>query len=65
VFFTSGTFDTQGNANYYGSVVAQRGVIDGAGSPGFYFDESLVKGNWPPKGMAIPRVVISSWQTNL
>jgi Tfp pilus assembly protein PilX len=65
VFFTSGTFDTQGNANYYGSVVAQRGVIDGAGTPGFYFDESLVKGNWPPKGMAMPRVVISSWQTNL
>ena len=65
VFFTAGTFDTQGNANYYGSVVAQRGVVDGAGTPGFYFDESLIKGSWPPKGMAMPRVVISSWQTNL
>jgi Tfp pilus assembly protein PilX len=65
VFFTSGTFEAQGNANYYGSVVAQKGVVDGAGTPGFYFDESLVKGNWPPKGMGMPRVVISSWQTNL
>jgi Tfp pilus assembly protein PilX len=65
VFFTAGTFEAQGNANYYGSVVAQRGVVDGAGTPGFYFDESLVKGNWPPKGMGMPRVVISSWQTNL
>jgi len=65
VFYTSGTFEAQGNANYYGSVVAQRGVVDGAGTPGFYFDESLVKGNWPPKGMGMPRVVISSWQTNL
>lgn len=65
VFYTSGTFEAQGNANYYGSVVAQKGVIDGAGTPGFYFDESLVKGNWPPKGMGMPRVVISSWQTNL
>jgi hypothetical protein len=65
VFYTSGTFEAQGNANYYGSVVAQKGVIDGAGTPGFYFDESLIKGNWPPKGMAMPRVVISSWQTNL
>ncbi|HYV86913.1 MAG TPA: pilus assembly PilX N-terminal domain-containing protein [Patescibacteria group bacterium] len=65
VFYTAGTFEAQGNANYYGSVVAQKGVIDGSGTPNFWFDESLIKGNWPPKGMAMPRVVISSWQTNL
>ena len=65
VLYIAGTFSAQGNANFFGSVVAQRGVIDGSGTPGFYFDESLIKGNWPRKGMNMPRVVISSWQTNL
>jgi hypothetical protein len=65
VFYLAGTFTAQGNANYYGSVVAQRGVVDGAGNPQFYFDERLVKGQWPPKGIALPRVVVSSWQTDL
>lgn len=65
VMYLAGTFTAQGNANFYGSVVAQRGVIDGAGNPGFYFDERLVKGQWPPKGMNLPRVVISAWQTDL
>jgi len=50
---------------YFGSFVAQQGVLDGSGNPAFYFDESLVKGNWPRKGMNMPRVIISSWQTGL
>jgi Tfp pilus assembly protein PilX len=65
VFYTSGTFEAQGNANYFGSVVAQRGVVDGGGTPNFWFDERLVKGQWPPKGMPLPRVVISAWETDL
>ena len=65
VFYTSGHFTAQGNANYFGSVVAQQGAEHGGGTPGFYFDESLIKGNWPRKGMNLPRVVVSSWQTDL
>ena len=65
VMYNAGTFETQGNAKYFGSVVAQRGVIDGGGTPEFWFDERLVKGEWPPKGMSIPRVVVSVWQTDL
>lgn len=66
VLYVAGTFTVQGNAKYFGSVVAQRGVLDGSsGTPDFWFDERLVKGQWPPKGMSIPRVVISSWQTDL
>ncbi len=65
VMYLAGTFTAKGNCNYYGSVVAQRGVIDGGGNPAFYFDERLVKGQWPPKGMNLPRVVISAWQTDL
>jgi hypothetical protein len=65
VMYLAGTFTAQGNANYFGSVVAQRGVNDGAGNPQFFFDERLIKGEWPPKGMSIPRVVVTSWQTDL
>jgi Tfp pilus assembly protein PilX len=65
VFYNSGTFSAQGNARYFGSLIAQQGVLDGGGTPELYFDESLVKGNWPRKGMNLPRVVISAWQTDL
>ncbi|OLD64902.1 MAG: hypothetical protein AUI47_03845 [Acidobacteria bacterium 13_1_40CM_2_68_5] len=65
VMYNSGTFTASGNAVYFGSFVAQQGVLDGAGNPAFYFDESLVKGNWPRKGMNMPRVIVSSWQTGL
>lgn len=65
VFYTSGAYTAKGNARYFGSLVAQQGVLDGAGTPELYFDESLVKGNWPRKGMSLPRVVISAWQTDL
>lgn len=65
VMYIAGTFEAQGNAKYFGSVVAQRGVIDGGGTPDFWFDERLIKGQWPPKGMSIPRVVVSVWQTDL
>ncbi|HKQ98555.1 MAG TPA: pilus assembly PilX N-terminal domain-containing protein, partial [Candidatus Polarisedimenticolia bacterium] len=41
VMYIAGTFTAAGNANYYGSVVAQRGVIDGVGNPAFYFDPRL------------------------
>ncbi|MBI1950497.1 MAG: hypothetical protein HYS34_03955, partial [Acidobacteria bacterium] len=65
VFYTSGSFTAKGNARYFGSLIAQQGVLDGGGTPELYFDESLVKGNWPRKGMNLPRVVISAWQTDL
>jgi PilX N-terminal len=65
VMYISGTFTATGNSNYFGSMVAQQGVVDGGGTPGFYFDESLIKGNWPRKGMNLPRVIVTSWQTDL
>ncbi|HEU4400990.1 MAG TPA: hypothetical protein VFT43_02680, partial [Candidatus Polarisedimenticolia bacterium] len=65
VLYISGVFSVQGNANYYGSLVAQQGVLDGAGTPGFYFDERLIKNAWPPKGLNIPRVIVTAWQTDL
>ena len=65
VLYTSGAFSAKGNANYFGSLVAQQGVLDGGGTPGFYFDERLIKGQWPPKGLNIPRVIVTAWQTDL
>ena len=65
VFYTSGAFSAQGNAIYYGSMVANQGVLNGGGTPALYFDESLIKGGWPRKGMNMPRVIVSSWQTDL
>jgi hypothetical protein len=65
VFYTSGIMEMSGNSRFYGSFIAQQGVIDATGTPEFWFDESLVKGNWPRKGMGLPRVVVSAWQTDL
>lgn len=65
VMYNSGTFTAQGNADFFGSFVANQGVIDGAGTPNFWFDESLIKGNWPRKGMNLPRVVVTVWETEL
>ena len=65
IMYSAGVIEIQGNADFFGSVVVQRGIVHGGGNSGFFFDERLVKGEWPPKGMSIPRVVVSSWQTDL
>jgi hypothetical protein len=66
VMYTSGSFDAVGNAIYYGSVVADEGMSGGsAGTPDVFFDERLVKGEWPPPEYELPRVIITSWETDL
>ena len=65
VMYTSGSLQFQGNANYYGSVMAEQGVLISAGTPAFWFDETLIKGDWPRADMALPRVVVTVWQTDL
>jgi hypothetical protein len=65
VMYMSGTYSSQGNANYYGSLVANQGVVNGGGTPNFWFDESLIKGGWPRKGMNMPRVIVSAWEVGL
>jgi len=64
-FYTNGTVHFAGNSVYYGSMVAQGAVTSATGNTSFYFDERMIKGNWPPKELNLPRVVISSWQTDL
>ena len=65
VFYTSGHFDAQGNFSYYGSAVAKRGIGPSAGTPDFWWDDRIAQGQWPPPGLALPRVVISRWEVEL
>lgn len=64
VLYSSGTVTAAGNAIFFGSIIAEQGVIGGSGNPRFYFDESLMTGNWPRKGMDVPRVIVTAWQTD-
>ncbi|MFQ5719502.1 MAG: PilX N-terminal domain-containing pilus assembly protein [Acidobacteriota bacterium] len=65
IFYTSGTFQAQGNFAYYGSVVGKAGVGPGSGTPDIYWDDRIVQGGWPPPGIDLPRVIISRWEVEL
>jgi hypothetical protein len=70
VLYNSGEFSAEGNGIYFGSVVTDGGVGEaflgpgGAGNPTFYFDERLVKGEWPPPELDLPLTIISVWKTD-
>ncbi|MEO8218090.1 MAG: pilus assembly PilX N-terminal domain-containing protein [Acidobacteriota bacterium] len=63
VLYIEGDFDSTGNAEYYGSVIAAQ-YVDPKGTPTVYFDEALKKGAWPPPGISLPRVFVTSIQTD-
>lgn len=66
ILYNNGEFEATGNAVYYGSVIAKSGVGENspaAGTPDFYWDESL-KDNWPPADWDLPRVVVTRWETD-
>jgi hypothetical protein len=61
VLYNEGNYDSQGNADYFGSLLIQ-GTVSGNGTPDVWFDEKLLRGTWAPPGM--PRVMIFSEQTD-
>jgi hypothetical protein len=64
VVYNEGAFEnTTGNAIYYGSLLIQGNVGKG-GTPQVWFDEKLIKGQWPPDSFNFPRVLISSIRTD-
>jgi len=63
IFYTNGTWEAQGNAPYYGAVIAKGGVDMSAGTADIYWDESI-KYSWPPPGWTLPRVMITRWETD-
>ena len=62
ILYNEGTYNTTGNAWYYGSVLIQDDIIKGNGTADVWFDEKLIKGSWAPPGM--PRVMVFSEQTD-
>ena len=67
VLFTNGKFEATGASRHFGSIVARGGVVQEestTGRPEIYFDQRI-SGAWPPVGWKLPRVVISSWVTDL
>ena len=61
IFYNEGNYDTQGNTDYYGSLLIQ-GTVTGTGTPNIWFDEKLIKGTWAPPNM--PRVIVYNEQTD-
>jgi hypothetical protein len=70
VMYNSGAFSAQGNGQYFGSVIAAGGVgedffgVPAAGNPSLYFDERLIKGEWPPSELGLPLTIITAWKTD-
>jgi hypothetical protein len=63
VMYIEGVYEAQGNAHYFGSLLVNGGVGT-QGTPEVWFDERLIKGDWPPADMKFPRVYISSHLTD-
>ncbi|HWS71090.1 MAG TPA: hypothetical protein VN605_03205, partial [Thermoanaerobaculia bacterium] len=63
ILYIEGGNKTTGNAVYFGSLLIRKD-FDNAGNPDVWFDEKLIKGDWPPKSFNFPRVYISAEQTD-
>jgi hypothetical protein len=63
VLYVEGEFEQTGNMIFFGSILAQ-GDFGKAGSPDVWFDERLVKEEWPPRDFKFPRVFISAVQSD-
>lgn len=61
VFFVEGQFNSKGNADYYGSVLAGQGGVNSQGTPNLWYDESLSRGIKLP---GFPRVMVTSVETD-
>jgi hypothetical protein len=63
VLYVEGEFEQTGNMIFFGSILAQ-GDFGKAGSPDVWFDERLIKDEWPPREFKFPRVFISAVQSD-
>ncbi len=66
VLYVEGEFQFNGNLNVFGAVVTKGGMTStSAGTPDIYFDERLIKGDWPPPELELPRTMVTFWETDL
>jgi len=63
VMYVEGTMESQGNARYFGSLLIN-GDVDNTGTNEVWFDERLIKDEWPPSDWPFPRVFISAVRTD-
>lgn len=63
VLYVEGMFEQTGNMLFFGSILAQ-GDFGKAGTPDVYFDERLIKEEWPPREFRFPRVFVSAMQSD-
>lgn len=63
VFYNEGRLNSQGNARYFGSLLIN-GDVDNVGTPEVWFDERLIKNEWPPSTWPFPRVFATSTRTD-
>ena len=67
MLYNNGAYSAQGNAGYYGSIVAKNGVgndefpATAAGTPNIYYDQRMSSGEWPPVGLSLPLTMITVW----
>lgn len=62
VFYNEGDLNPTGNARYFGSLLI-KGNVDSNGTNEVWFDERLIKDEWPPKEWPFPRVFVTALQT--
>lgn len=62
VLYNEGAFFANAGGIYYGSILV-RGLAEKNGNPDIWFDERLVKGNWQERFVDLPRVLITTFET--
>lgn len=63
VMYIEGIMSSQGNARYFGSLLIN-GNVDNTGTNEVWFDERLIKDEWPPSDWPFPRVFVSAVRTD-
>ena len=69
VIYNSGYWNAKGNGRFFGSIVTKQGIVEAgggpAGTPDIWFDVCLKDKCWPPPSLKLPRVVPTSWESDM
>jgi hypothetical protein len=63
VMYIAGNMRSQGNARFFGSLLIN-GDVDNVGTNEVWFDERLIKDEWPPAEWPFPRVFVTAVRTD-
>ena len=62
IMYLTGTFDPTGNGKYYGALVAHH--VNVGATVDMWYNERISEDAWPPPDSPVPKVYISSWETD-